>query len=269
MTRIPAVAGFFYPADPEELRQMVAAFLPEAPPEPPREFAAVMVPHAGYIYSGRVAGATYARTIVPPRLILLGPNHTGRGAPLSIWDRGEWQMPGGSVKVDEELCDSLKNHCPLLASDRDAHLSEHCLEVQVPFLQARNRSCRVVPVVVGTGSLAHLRSLGEAVARTVREAGEPVLIVISSDMTHYEPAADAARKDRIALERMEALDAEGLRRVVLEEGISMCGYAPAVAGLYAASELGARSGRMVLYGHSGEVSGDCEAVVGYAGMTFS
>jgi AmmeMemoRadiSam system protein B len=191
------------------------------------------------------------------------------GEPLSIWDRGSWDMPGGTVRVDEELCASLSRKCPGLISDAQAHLREHCLEVQVPFLQHRRHSLRIAPVVVGTSRLETLRLLGEAVAATIQEARSPVLVVVSSDMTHFESAEVAAAKDRMALERMELLDAEGLHRVVREESISMCGFAPAVAGMVAARELGATSGRLVLYSHSGEVSGDTKELVGYAGMVFT
>jgi MEMO1 family protein len=268
MIRTPAVAGHFYPADPEALGEMVASCLP-SPPGTPEKAIALMAPHAGLIYSGKVAGATYDRVAGVRRIILLGPNHTGRGTPLSIWDRGEWRMPWGPVPVDATLCDRLKHHCAALMSDSEAHLREHCLEVQIPFLQRRCAGFRFAPIVVGTSRLEELRALGEGVARAVRESEEEILIVISSDMTHYEPAEEAARKDRLALERMESVDPEGLHRVVREEAITMCGSAPAVAALFAARELGVHSGRLVAYAHSGEVSGDFHEVVGYAGMIFS
>lgn len=269
MIRTPAVAGRFYPADPEKLKEMVAGFLPSPPMEHPERVIALMAPHAGLVYSGRVAGATYGRVAIPDRVILLGPNHTGAGAPLSLWDGGGWEMPGGVAEVDGDLCSSLRRHCPRLSPDRTAHLREHCLEVQIPFLHARRARARIAPIIVGTSRLEDLRELGLGLAGAVRESREAVLIVVSSDMTHYEPAAVAAVKDRKALERMERLDAEGLHRVVGEEDISMCGSAPAVAGLIAARELGARAGKVILYSHSGEVSGDNDAVVGYAGMVFS
>jgi AmmeMemoRadiSam system protein B len=248
---------------------MVARFLPITIPGPPDRVVAMMAPHAGLIYSGRVAGATYGRVSVPARAILLGPNHTGRGASMSLWETGAWEMPGSVTEVDEDLCAALRRHCPLISPDGAAHLREHCLEVQLPFLRARREDVRIAPVVVGTSRLEDLRQLGAGVAAAVRESPEPVLIVISSDMTHYEPARAAEAKDRLALREMERVDPEGLHRVVRENGISMCGYAPAVAGLYAAREIGARVGKLVLYSHSGEVTGDDRSVVGYAGMVFS
>lgn len=269
MVRAPAVAGRFYPDNPEELGEMVTGFLPSPLPDSPEQVVAMMAPHAGLIYSGRVAGATYGTVAVPRRILLMGPNHTGLGAPLSLWDQGSWAMPGGVTEVDEEFCGILRRNCPVLLSDRAAHLREHCLEVQLPFLRARHPDFRIAPIVVGTSRLDDLRELGRGVAASVAESPEPVLIVISSDMTHYEPAAEAAAKDRLAVRQLEGLDPEGLHRTVRQVGISMCGYAPAVAGLFAARDLGARSGRLVLYAHSGEVSGDNDAVVGYAGMVFS
>jgi AmmeMemoRadiSam system protein B len=153
--------------------------------------------------------------------------------------------------------------------ERAAHLREHSLEVHLPFLRARRQQFRIAPIVVGTSRLEDLRPLGLGMAQAIRESEERVLVVISSDMNHYESASVAAAKDRLALEKMRLLDPEGLHQVVREADISMCGYAPAVAGLFAARELGAVSGRLILYSHSGEVSGDNESVVAYAGMVFS
>jgi MEMO1 family protein len=269
MIRTPAVAGSFYPDDPVELEEMVARCFSSGSGVSPRPVVALLAPHAGLVYSGRVAGATYARVLVPDRVLLIGPNHTGLGASLSVWDGGDWEMPGGVIKVDSELCASLRKQCPLLTPDRAAHFREHSLEVHLPFLKARQQQVRIAPVVVGTSRLEDLLRLGKAMAESIRRSPGPVLIVISSDMTHYESAAAAARKDRLALEEMKRVDPEGLHRVVRESGISMCGYAPAVAALFAARELGALSGTLILYSHSGEVSGDCDSVVGYAGMVFS
>ena len=269
LIRVPAVAGYFYPADPDALAGMVAGFLSEGPGAGDAPGVAMLAPHAGLIYSGAVAGAAYLRVRIPERVILLGPNHTGLGPPLSVWEGGEWAMPGGAVPVEEELRAALRRQYPDLAPDRAAHLREHCLEVQIPFLRARNPRVAVVPVVIGTSRLEVLRGLGEAVARAIRAAGRPVLIVVSSDMTHYEPAEAARRRDALALEAMERLDPEALHRVVREQGITMCGAGPAVAGLFAARELGATTGRVIRYGHSGEVTGDHGSVVGYAGMVFS
>ena len=269
MVRAPAVAGRFYPGEPDILKTLVADLLVTHATAEPQSAIAVLVPHAGYVYSGGVAAAVYSAVRIPARVILLGPNHTGLGPPLSLWDRGIWEFPGGEVRVDEEFGHLLRKSCPELVPDPLAHRYEHCLEVQIPFLEARVEHLRVTPVVLGTSRLETLHQLGHAIAEVVRQAGEAALVVISSDMTHYEPAEVAARKDHLAVEAMEAMDAEGLHQVVVREEISMCGFAPAVAGLAAAREMGARSGRLVRYAHSGVVSGDNTSVVGYAGMVFS
>lgn len=269
MVRAPAVAGRFYPGEPEVLERLVAKLLVNTGAEEPQRAIALLAPHAGWVFSGPVAGAVYSRVMVPDRVVLLGPNHTGMGPPFSLWDRGVWEYPGARVQVDEELARALKSSCPEIIPDPSAHRYEHCLEVQIPFLKARASNLRITPVVVGSSQLDLLKALASGLAEAIRRVRDEVLIVISSDMTHYEPAAVAAQKDQLAVAAMEAVNAEELYRVVRHEGISMCGYAPAVAGLLAGHELGARHGRLIRYSHSGEVSGDSTSVVGYAGMVFS
>jgi MEMO1 family protein len=269
LVRAPAVAGRFYPGEPDVLERLVAKLLVNTSAGEPQRAIALLAPHAGWVYSGAVAGAVYACVRIPDRVVLLGPNHTGLGPPLSLWDRGAWEVPGGRVPVDEEMAKALKSSCVDLIPDQSAHRYEHCLEVQIPFLRACAQHLRVTPVVVGTTQIQNLALLGNGLAEAIRKSGEDILIVISSDMTHYESAQIAEKKDRMAISAMETLDAEELHRVVQREGISMCGYAPAVAGLLACRELGARIGRLVRYAHSGEISGDSSSVVGYAGMVFS
>ena len=269
MVRAPAVAGRFYPGEPEVLERLVAKLLVDPSAEDPQRAVALLVPHAGWVYSGAVAGAVYACAKIPDRVVLLGPNHTGIGPPLSLWDRGVWEYPGARVRVDEEFTSTLKSSCAALIPDPSAHRYEHCLEVQIPFLMARAPNLRITPIVVGATHLDVLKALAAGLTDAIGRISEEVLLVISSDMTHYEPADIAERKDRLAMAAMRAVDAEELHRVVHHERISMCGYAPAVAGLMAARELGARVGRVVRYSHSGEVSGDSTSVVGYAGMVFS
>jgi len=267
MFRPPVFSGSFYPADPAALRRDVEALLREAH-DPPVEVAALMAPHAGYIYSGRVAGRTYGSAILPSRLILMGPNHTGRGAPLAVCDSGEWETPLGRVPVDTGLARRLLKLCPLLEVDMVAHQREHALEVQLPFLQVRVPDLRIVPVCVGSPRLEHLQALGTALARLGGSVEEPFAIVISSDMTHYEPREEAERQDRKAFAALERVDARELHRVVGRERITMCGVYPAVAALEACRGLGARLGKLVEYATSGDVTGDYGDVVAYAGMHF-
>jgi AmmeMemoRadiSam system protein B len=269
MIRRPAVAGQFYPADPDSLRKDIEAMAEgRKPPEVPRAIA-VMVPHAGYVYSGRVAAATYAAVRPARRLILLGPNHTGEGEAIAVMDRGVWQSPLGETPLDQELAAAILARCPAARVDDAAHRREHSLEVQVPFLQVLISDFRFVPICIGTLSLPALIDLGDAVAEAVRQGGEEVLIVISSDMSHYLPASVAERLDRRVIDRILALDPGGLHRLVLGEGISMCGLAPAVAGLEAARRLGARAARLVAYATSGDTTGDVRSVVGYAGVAIT
>lgn len=266
MTRRPAVAGSFYPAGTEALRTAIDTMMGGR--TPPREplAKALLVPHAGYIYSGRIACETYLSSRLPNRLVILGPNHTGEGAPIAVAREGAWRTPLGNAVIDVSLADAILAGCPGARPDENAHRREHSIEVQIPFLQRLVPEFRFVPICVGTQRLTELLDLGRAVADAIRAAEDDILILLSSDMSHYVPAAFAERQDRKALERLQALDPEGLHRVVHEEDISMCGVAPAIAGLQAARLLGASSSRLVAYGHSGERTGDVSSVVAYAGV---
>jgi len=270
MIRQPAVAGSFYPAGAAALRAAVSDCLAvEARPRTPSPARAVIVPHAGYQYSGRVAGAVYAETSLATSLIILGPNHTGEGVPVAVMDRGAWRTPLGDAPIDEPLARRLLEACGQAELDDRAHRREHSLEVQLPFLQVRMESFAFVPVCVGTSSLADLSRLGRELAEMLRAWETPVSIVVSSDMSHYLPAGEARRRDMLAVERILALDPEGLHRVVREHDISMCGFAPAVAGLIAARGTGAAEARLVAYANSGDAGGDDDRVVGYAGLSVS
>jgi AmmeMemoRadiSam system protein B len=271
--RHPAVAGQFYPANPNELRQEIASFV-----QPGREKLSAIgcvVPHAGYMYSGHVAGAVYARLELPRRFILLCPNHTGAGQPLAIMSRGSWLTPLGEAAIDEALAEELKREFPTLRDDDLAHAREHALEVQLPFLQQMVHEFTFVPIVIGTGRLGVLTELGSSLARVLKQPAtadaskHEVLIIASSDMNHYESDERTRIKDRMAIDRVLALDPAGLWETVQREQISMCGYGPAVAMLTAARELGATKAELVKYATSGDVSGDRDAVVGYAGMIVS
>jgi hypothetical protein len=266
MIRRPAVAGSFYPANPEALRRDLERLTATRPPAAPDTATALLVPHAGYVYSGRIAAAAYAAARLPRRFVILGPNHTGAGEPIAVMDSGAWRTPLGEAPIDEDLARDVLARCRAAAADAEAHRGEHSLEVQIPFLQHLVAEVRIVPICVGTMRLPVLLDLGRAVAEAVRAAGAGALLVISSDLSHYVPAPVAERQDRQAIDRVLAIDPEGLHRVVLQEDISMCGVAPAVAGLEAARRLGARSGRLVAYGNSGDTNGDYRSVVGYAGV---
>jgi MEMO1 family protein len=261
--RPAAVAGKFYPQDPRKLLASIRSYVPEEP----RELAlGCLAPHAGYMYSGAVAGAVYARVQVGRRCIVLCPNHTGHGTPLSIMSQGSWQTPLGDAQIDTDLARALMRTFPLLAEDAAAHRSEHAIEVQLPFLQMLHPDIRFVPIAIATRQFEVLEGLGLAIGEVLSDMDEPVLIVASSDMNHYESDAITRVKDDEAIERVLSLDARGLYDVVMEEEISMCGFGPTVAMLTAALKLGASRAELVKYATSGDVSGDREMVVGYAGI---
>jgi AmmeMemoRadiSam system protein B len=267
MLRFPAVAGQFYPDEPEKLAQEVQSFCAATPRDEPRRRAiACMVPHAGYRYSGQVAGAVYARLDLPRRILLLGPRHRPRGDARAILSEGAWQTPLGRVEIDAELAEKLKRAWPPLTEDEVAHHQEHAVEVQLPFLQHLLGEFRFVPIALGRLNFGELDALGQAIAETVRQMPEPVLIIASSDMNHYESDAITRIKDRQALDRVLALDPRGLHDTVYREGITMCGVGPAVSMLAAARILGATRAELVRYATSGDSNGDLANVVGYAGV---
>jgi hypothetical protein len=266
--REPAVAGQFYPGRERELRQQVQQFL-AAPAAASARALGIIAPHAGYIYSGAVAGAVYSRIQIPARAIVLCPNHTGYGEPLSIMSEGSFRTPLGEIAIDHELAEKLKAGFPLLHEDETAQLREHAIEVQLPFLQSLRADLRFVPITVGTGQFEALAALGIVIAKVIAELGEPVLIVASSDMNHYESDEQTRIKDAMAIEQILTLQPKGLFQTVRSQNISMCGVGPAVAMLTAALRLGATKAELIKYATSGEVSGDHDHVVGYAGVVVS
>ena len=266
--RHPAVAGRFYPRDPDELRAEAYEYLRQEKPEHNAPVRAIgcIAPHAGYMYSGHVAGAVFARLAVPERCIVMCPNHTGMGRSLATMREGAWETPLGDVPIDAELAAALLERLPALHDDAAAHRAEHAAEVELPFLQLLQPELKFVPIAMGTGQLEALEQLGHALADVIHDQKDPVLIVASSDMNHYESDAVTRVKDHRAIERILSLDPRGLYDVVTQQDISMCGFGPAVAMLTAARQLGAKSAELVKYATSGDVSGDRDMVVGYAGV---
>jgi hypothetical protein len=265
--RHPAVAGRFYPGNPDELRADTGEYLSTQPNSPPPVRAiGCIAPHAGYMYSGHVAGAVFARIEIPTRCIVLCPNHTGVGHPLAIMSEGAWTTPLSEVPVDTKLATALKAHFPALQEDSAAHRAEHAIEVELPFLQLRQPELRFVPIALGTRQFEVLDALGNALAKVIAAQPEPVLIVASSDMNHYETDTITRLKDHRAIERILSLDPRGLFDVVMQQDISMCGLGPTVTMLTAGRQLGAMSAELVKYATSGDISGDRNLVVGYAGI---
>ncbi|MDR3357630.1 MAG: AmmeMemoRadiSam system protein B [Desulfovibrio sp.] len=275
--RHPAVAGTFYPENPDALESSVKDCLAKgASASPARDKSggrlfALMLPHAGYVYCGHVIGATLAGLALPCRFIVLCPNHTGQGHPFGVWPDGAWLTPLGPVKVDAALAASLVKG--VYAPDTRCHLREHSIEVLLPFLQILTRNeARIVPVCVGTRDPQALRAAGlglaAALAALYRDDPDDVCILVSSDMNHYENEQTTLKKDDLALERALSCDPEGLLAVVAERGITMCGASPLAVALFAAKALGEPSAGLVLHDTSAGASGDTSRTVGYAGLRF-
>ncbi|MCL4476941.1 MAG: AmmeMemoRadiSam system protein B [Nitrospirae bacterium] len=267
MRRKPAVAGQFYHGTSAKLSHQVQQYITK---NLPKEHAlGILSPHAGLIYSGAVAGEVYSRIALPETFILLGPNHTGLGARMAIMSEGEWEIPTGIFQIDEKLGRRILANAPLVSSDTQAHMFEHSLEVQLPFIAHFSRNSKIVPLTVMSATLEECRSVGEGIAKSIKETDYPVVIVASSDMSHYVSDEVAHKKDKMAIDKILSLDPEGLFSVVRKEQISMCGYLPATMMLFAAKSLGARGAKLIKYATSGDVSGDYDAVVGYAGVIVS
>lgn len=270
--RQPAVAGRFYPADPNilqcDLREYLSAadLNPPSKSENPQRALGCMVPHAGYIYSGHVAGAVFGRLEIPELCVVLSPNHTGMGRPLAIMSAGDWETPLGRVPIDRKFAAALLERHTLLEEDSEAHRLEHAAEVELPFLQVMQKKIKIVPIALGTGRFEVSEELGRALADVIAGWNNPVLIVASSDMNHYESDAITRVKDANAIEPILRLDARGLYDVVTQQHVSMCGFGPVIAMLTAAKKLGGGSAELVKYATSGDISGDRDRVVGYAGI---
>jgi AmmeMemoRadiSam system protein B len=268
MLRLPAVAGQFYPGKPEELSALINKYTTEEKPQEKVRARACLVPHAGYMYSGRVAGAVFSRISLPKKILLVGVRHYPRGAALAILSEGAWRTPLGDVAIDTEMAKQLRKECPALREDSVAHGREHSLEVELPFLQVLAPGFTFVPVAVGTHDFDALTETGEGIARVLAASKEDILVVTSSDMNHYEDDETTRGKDHKAIEKMTHLDARGLYEVCRDEEITMCGLGPAIAMLTAMQRLHAEKAELVRYATSGDVNGERDAVVGYAGMIF-
>ncbi|CAK7037162.1 MAG: hypothetical protein DELT_00615 [Desulfovibrio sp.] len=283
-SRRSAVSGKFYPANAGELRAQVATYL-TLPPQSgvsftPADVLAVMVPHAGYVFSGAIAGVTLGQVGLPERLVVLGPNHTGQGVPISVWDGGPWSTPLGSMAIDEPMRDALissnKGANAGFMGDKAAHTREHSLEVLVPFFQVKNPDAVMTPITVAGAPLPVLKRAGETLAAQIREAagtGPQPLLVISSDMSHYLPHEEAVKMDSLALRAIESLDAEYYYNAIRKFNISMCGLFPMTLALYALAELGAKNVHRIAYATSGQTGraygADMQRVVGYAGVVIT
>ena len=264
MIRRAAVADLFYAGSARALRPQVKDLVPEG--EEKTAAVGVVVPHAGYIYSGAVAGAVYARLDPPESCVVLGPNHTGLGAAAAIMISGTWETPLGEASIDTELARAILDRSRVLEEDDRAHRKEHAIEVQLPFLQVLFPDLPFVPISLMSYEYGACRDVGQAVAEAIQASGKRVLLIASTDMSHYISRELAERKDRMVIDAMLDLDPERLHATVLRERISMCGFHPTTAMLVAAKALRASRGELVRYATSGDVTKDYVSVVGYAGL---
>lgn len=265
MIRPPAVAGSFYPHNKAELLEHLHRIVPAR--RLPENSLGVISPHAGYVFSGAIAGQLFAETELPKQIIILGPNHSGVGEDAAVYSDGSWRTPLGDVPIASNLAEHLLKHSSLLQSDQLAHRYEHSIEVQVPLLNYLQPDLQIVPICLGHGDLEGWLELGSALGRALNNWSQKVLIVASSDMNHFLTAEETRRLDNIAIDAALTLDPSRLYQTVRDNNISMCGVIPAVVMLQASLERGATECRLIRYGHSGEVNGDMSRVVGYAAMT--
>lgn len=278
--RHPTQAGVFYAGTAESLKKQIEeCFLhglgpgkiPKVAEAGARRIVGLVSPHAGYMYSGPVAAHAYYSLALdgkPDVVIVLGPNHTGYGSALAIMNDGFWRTPLGDVEVDGETANRIVKETRIVDVDDSAHRYEHSIEVQLPFLQYLFGSkFKIVPICFLMQDLHSAMEVGRGLAEAL--VGRNALIIASSDMTHYEPQRSAEKKDRLALQAVEALDETKFYSIIEEHRITACGYGPIVALITAAKALGAKEAKLLCYKTSGDVIGDYSAVVGYAAVQFT
>jgi AmmeMemoRadiSam system protein B len=266
MIRHPYAAGYFYPGSNAELKSAVAALVDKNAKK--EDAPGLLVPHAGYIYSGAVAGATISRVNFKDTFIIIGPSHSGLGKHFSVWTEGAWQTPLGKVEIDTELAKKIVSVSEYFEPDTDAHMEEHAVEVQLPFLQYFKPDVRIVPIILYNAPTAAYIEMGKDLAKAIKSLKRDAVIMASGDMTHHESAAAAKVKDLSAVEAMIKLDIDELTKRYKSQRITMCAYPSAVVTITAVKELGATGGELVKYQSSGDATGDYSDVVAYAGVIF-
>ncbi|MEK6714496.1 MAG: AmmeMemoRadiSam system protein B [Candidatus Omnitrophota bacterium] len=271
MVRAAVMAGQFYPLAANSLEREVSELCVGVKTK--KEAIGLLLPHAGYMYSGRVAGLTASTVNLKDIFVIIGPNHTGIGEPFSLDIEEVWQTPLGKIEINSALAEELLKKCPSLKKDTQAHRYEHSVEVELPFLQylKSDKNFSFVPIVIGGGKLEIYKEIGKGISEAIKELKliDQVQIIASSDMTHYEEAKVAQEKDALAISALLKLDPDLLYKTVKEKDISMCGYIPAIIMLEAARNLGAKKAELIKYENSGDTTGDYSSVVGYAGAIIS
>lgn len=265
--RPPAVAGSFYPGSAHQLQAEIEGYTTVVTEK--RSALGVVSPHAGYRYSGRVAGELYSQITIPDTVVIIAPNHTGNGVPYALWPGGPWQTPLGNVETNDEVVEELVHNCEILDKDRDAHLGEHAAEVQIPFLQHFNPLVKIVVLTISSQNLSDLRYIGTSLSQVLQRMAPQALVVASSDMTHYESQESVSKKDKIAINEILSLNEDALCSKAHSLGITMCGVFPTFIMMVCSKRRGAKKAELVRYETSGDISGDYRSVVGYAGIIIS
>lgn len=262
--RQAVVAGTFYPDDSEVLRKELSERIEI---KKDKESPIVLIsPHAGYYYSGSCAGKGFGSINIPDRVIILGVDHRGSAYPYAIDGHDKWDMPMGQVQVDFKLRDKLIEKSKIFKIDTNSGLDEHSIEVQIPFLQYLNPKVKILPILISGTNYDELQQGGVELAELTKNTEDDILIVASTDMSHYISSEEAKKKDNFAIEKIEALSPKELLNTVINERISMCGVLPVVMSLVLAKELGAEETKIIEYTNSGNISGDYDQVVGYLSM---
>ena len=271
-TRRPAVSGMFYAGTARELEEQIEwcykhelgpGIVPSANSEGLRDIVAIVVPHAGYYYSGPVAAHAYKELAddgVFDTAVILGPNHTGYGYPVSLWMGADWSTPLGEVEINKKLAQKLLGE--VIKADEAAHMREHSIEVQLPWLQHLYKKVKIVPITMLSQDIETARAVGKAIG----QAGDNLIIIASSDLTHYEPHSVAMKKDASIIEAIVALDEEELYERCESLNCTMCGYGPVASAIVAAKEMKAQRASLLKYATSGDTSGDFSRVVGYSSI---
>lgn len=265
MKRKPSVAGYFYPGKAEELKKMIERMVDLESEK--KKAICVVSPHAGFVYSGPVAGAVFSSVLLPDRFVILGPSHRNVESRIGIMKEGIWETPLGDIPVDAQLAELIMKNSDAITEDNAAHFNEHSLEVQLPFIQFFKKNISIVPLCISYySSFEELKELGTSISLGIKAVKENVMIVASTDMSHYVDHNVAKKKDFMAIEKILQLDAKGLYNVVHRQDISMCGFQPTTSALFASKELGAKTATLIKYQTSGDITGDHHEVVGYAGI---
>ncbi len=270
MIRKPSAAGTFYSHNKTQLEREIQLLFEECSSLNPGSARGAICPHAGYQFSGAVAASTLKSCNLKKHIILVGPNHTGRGAFFSIMPQGRWMTPLAEVGINSDMAEAFLNHSRCLEADQEAHRFEHCLEVLVPLLQYLSDDFTIVPILVSTANEEVYRDISLSISQSVKDLQmeNEVFIIASSDMSHYVSQQEAKKLDRMAVEAMLQLDSKQLSDKVINHHISMCGVSAACICLQAVKDLGATKAELIDYRTSGQVTGDYDSVVGYAGIKF-